>query len=198
MKICKDVNGNEKWKPIHRGSLTNKPDIDIINRFNAEIRGLYNHYKLAHNASVISKFAHVMKYSMLKTFGRKYRKTVRYIINKFSRNGEFRIPYTTKTGPKHCVFHNTGFKREKFPFKSEVETFQKKCMDAFRPLKLIDRLKAGACELCGKINTETHMHHVKKLKDLTGKSAWEKLMKKKRRKSLAVCFNCHELIHKSI
>ena len=43
MKICKDVNGSEKWKPIHRGFLTNKPDIEIINRFNAEIRGLYNY-----------------------------------------------------------------------------------------------------------------------------------------------------------
>ena len=184
MKICKDINGKEKWKPIHRGFLTNKPDIEIINRFNAEIRGLHNYYKLAHNATVIQKFAYIMEYSMYKTFARKYEKSVGYIINKYSKNGEFRIPYTTKTGPKYCVFHNTGFGRKAIPFKSVIDVFLKKCTDAFRPLKLIDRLKAGICELCGKINTEVHMHHVKKLKDLTGKSEWEKLMKKKRRKSL--------------
>ena len=194
MKICKGVNNGEKWKPIHRGFLTNKPDIEIINRFNAEVRGLYNYYKLAHNASVISKFAHIMKYSMYKTFARKYEKSVGYIITKFSRNGEFRIPYTTKSGPKYCVFHNTGFGRKEFPFKNEVDILQK-CMKEFRPLKLIRRLKTGICELCGKKNIEISMHHVKKLKDLTDRSTWEKLMKKKRRKSLAVCFDCHELIH---
>ena len=198
MKICKSDDGGEKWKPIYRGFLTNKSDIDIITRFNAEIRGLYNYYKLAHNATVIQKFAHIMEYSMYKTFGHKYGKRVRYIITKYSRNGEFRIPYITKAGPKHCVFHNTGFERKEFPFKSEVEVFQKKCLEVFRPLQLINRLKAGMCELCGKINTDICMHHVKKLKDMTGKSAWEELMKKKRRKSLAVCFNCHKLIHESI
>ena len=196
MKICKNANGSEKWKPIHRGFLTNKPDIDIITRFNAEIRGLYNYYKLAYNASVISKFSYIMEYSMYKTFARKYEKSVGYIITKFSKNGEFRIPYTTKSGQKYCVFHNTGFKRKEFPFKGEVDMLRK-YTETFRPPKLIKRLKAGICELCGKKNIEISMHHVKKLKDLTDQSAWEKLMKKKRRKSLAVCFDCHELIHKS-
>jgi len=112
MKICKNVNGSEKWISIHRGFLTNKPDIEIINRFNAEIRGLYNYYKLAHNATVIQKFAYIMEYSMYKTFARKYEKTVGSIINKYSKNGEFRIPYTTKAGPKYCIFHNTGFGRK--------------------------------------------------------------------------------------
>ena len=196
MKICKDVNGKEIWKPIYRGFLTNKPDIEIITRFNAEIRGLYNYYKLAHNASVIGKFAYIMEYSMYKTFARKYEKSVSYIITKFSSNGEFRVPYTTKTGQKHCIFHNTGFGRKEFPFKNEVDILQG-CLEPFRPLKLIKRLKAGICELCGKRNIEITMHHVKKLKDLTGQSTWEKIMKMKRRKSLATCFDCHELIHKS-
>ena len=196
MKICKDINGGEKWKPIHRGFLTNKPDIEIISRINAEIRGLYNYYKLAHNASVIQKFAYIMEYSMYNTLALKYKKSVGFIITKFSRNGEFRIPYTTKTGQKYCVFHNTGFGRKETPFKKEVD-MPKKGMEAFRPLKLIKRLKADICELCGTQNIEISMHHVKKLKDLTGKSEWEKLMKKKRRKSLAVCSDCHKLIHNS-
>ena len=183
MEICKNADGSEKWKPIHRGFLTNKSDIDIITRFNAEIRGLYNYYKLAYNATVIQKFAYIMEYSMYKTFARKYEKSVGYIITKFSKNGEFRIPYNTKAGPKYCVFYNAGFGRKEFPFKNEVDMLLK-CMEPFRPLKLIKRLKAGICELCGKKNIEISMHHVKKLKDLTGQSAWEIRMKKKRRKSL--------------
>jgi group II intron reverse transcriptase/maturase len=118
MTICKSVNGGEKWNPIHRGFLINKPDIEIIRKFNAEIRSLYNFYRLAHNASVIGKFAYIMEYSMYKTYGRKYEKSVRYIIDKYSKDGEFRIPYDTKTGVKYCVFHNTGFGRNEIPLKS--------------------------------------------------------------------------------
>ena len=79
-KIKLDENGKEKWKPIHRGKLVNHPDIEIITRFNAEIRGLYNYYRLANNVSVLNKFAYIMEYSMYKTFACKYRSTVKKIV----------------------------------------------------------------------------------------------------------------------
>lgn len=79
-KIKLDENGKEKWKTIHRGKLVNHPDIEIITRFNAEIRGLYNYYRLANNVSVLNKFAYIMEYSMYKTFACKYRSTVKKIV----------------------------------------------------------------------------------------------------------------------
>ena len=197
MRIDKGANGEEKWKPLHRGYLTNLPDIDIISRYNSEIRGLYNYYRLAHNASVIGKFAYIMEYSMYKTYGRKYEKSVRKIIRKYSFNGEFRIPYDTKAGEKYCVFYNDGFGRKEIPLKGEVNVLPR-YVDKFKMREQVKRLKAGLCELCGKENTDVYMHHVKKLKDLHGNTEWEMLMKKKRRKSLAVCFDCHDLIHESI
>jgi hypothetical protein len=39
------------------------------------------------------------------------------------------------------------------------------------------------------------MHHVRKLKDLKGKAAWEQLMISRRRKTMAVCEDCHRKIH---
>jgi len=197
MRIDKDVSGEEKWKPLHRGFLTNKPDIDIISKYNSEIRGLYNYYRLAYNASVIGKFAYIMEYSMYKTYGRKYEKSVSFIISKYSKDGEFRIPYDTKAGKKYSVFYNEGFGRKEIPLKGEIDVLPKYVQRAeFR--EQVRRLKAGVCELCGKENIEVHMHHVRKLKDLKGQSEWEELMKKKHRKSLAVCFDCHEIIHESI
>jgi len=118
-------------------------------------------------------------------------------MNKFSKNEEFSIPYETKTGTKHCVFHNTSFGRKEVPLKGDVDRLLK-YVNKYKPWEQIDRLQTGMCEFCGKINTDIYMHHVKKLKDLTGQSEWVKLMKKKRRKPLAVCFDCHELIHKNI
>ncbi len=48
-KITKDETGKEKWKPLHRGYLMNKPEVDIVSKYNSEIRGIYNFYRLAKN-----------------------------------------------------------------------------------------------------------------------------------------------------
>ena len=58
---------------------------------------------------------------------------------------------------------------------------------------LMERLKLQVCELCGATD-KLEMHHVRKLKDLKGKSDWEKRMIARRRKTLAVCSKCHAKI----
>jgi group II intron reverse transcriptase/maturase len=191
------VDGVEKWKPCHRGFLVNAPNIAIIQKYNSEIRGLYNYYRLAHNASVISKFAYIMEYSMYKTLAGKYKSSVKKIINKYTKDGEFRIPYETKGGEKYCVFYNEGFSRKEIPLKGEIDVLPR-FVDRYKIRGQIKRLKAGKCELCGKDNISVIMHHVRKLKDLKGDSEWENLMRTMRRKSLAVCSDCHDLIHESI
>ena len=59
---------------------------------------------------------------------------------------------------------------------------------------LIDRLKAGKCEICGATENLV-MHHVRKLGELKGKSTWEKLMVARNRKTIAICSKCHKQIH---
>ncbi|WP_431091408.1 hypothetical protein [Paenibacillus sp. 8b26] len=39
------------------------------------------------------------------------------------------------------------------------------------------------------------MHHVKKLKDLKGKKKWEYFMIARRRKTIALCRECHSALH---
>ncbi|MEE3405116.1 MAG: group II intron reverse transcriptase/maturase [Acutalibacteraceae bacterium] len=75
------------------------------------MRGLYNYYRLAHNVSVLNKFAFIMEFSMYKTFACKYRSTVSKIIDKYSINGVFSVPYDTKAGRKYCEFYHDRFKR---------------------------------------------------------------------------------------
>ncbi|KJR44782.1 Retron-type RNA-directed DNA polymerase [Desulfosporosinus sp. I2] len=70
-KIYHDENGIEKWKATHRGKLMNRPEVEIISKINAEIRGIYNYYRLADNATVLSNFAFIMIGSMYKTFAAK-------------------------------------------------------------------------------------------------------------------------------
>ena len=61
------------------------------------------------------------------------------------------------------------------------------------------RLKAHKCELCGIEGDDVsfEIHHVNKLKNLKGKTSWEKAMIAKKRKTLVVCHKCHMKIHHS-
>jgi hypothetical protein len=59
-------------------------------------------------------------------------------------------------------------------------------------LSLVNRLKAEKCEMCGATGKLT-MHHVRKLKDLKGKTPLEKRMIARKRKSIALCGNCLKL-----
>lgn len=45
------------------------------------------------------------------------------------------------------------------------------------------------------METQTSMHHVRKLKDLKGKKRWEKHMIARKRKTIAVCHEYHWKIH---
>lgn len=61
-------NGHEQWIPKHRSELINNDDLEILDSYNAEIRGFYNYYSIANNASELNTFHYIMQYSMYKTF----------------------------------------------------------------------------------------------------------------------------------
>lgn len=193
MYIKKCKNGQEMWKPTYRGKFINMPDAQIVSQFNAEIRGIYNYYRLAGNVSVLDKFYTIMKASLYKTFGCKYRTTYKHICKKYKRNGEFIVKYKTKNGMKETVFYHEGFRKNMKPAPEFVDV-----MPHYRKYtkknSLIHRLQAGQCELCGRKTDEVIMHHVRKLKELKGVTEWERKMIEIRRKSLAVCPECFKVI----
>ena len=107
-------NGHEQWIPKHRSELINNDDLEILDSYNAEIRGFYNYYSIANNASELNTFHYIMQYSMYKTFAGKYRTTVRRICRKYKRNGVFTVGYTVKNGKaKERRLYNEGFKKKK-------------------------------------------------------------------------------------
>lgn len=193
-KIVKQENGTEKWKATHRGWLMSKSDIDILNKYNNEIRGLYNYYCLASNVSRLNSFYSIMKYSLLKTFGGKYKCKTSKIRRKYCINGEFAVKYETKTGTKTSFLYNNGFKRKKGEVIENAETLPK-YRKYISKNTLAYRLKLGICEYCEAHTKDIYMYQVKKLKDLKEEKSWEKLMIDKRRKTLAVCNHCFEYIN---
>ena len=195
LKIVKDMDGKERWKALHRGSLMNMPDVEIISKFNSEIRGIYNFYRLAENATVLNDFYWIMSGSLLKTFAAKYKSTVKKMKKQYTRNGIFGVDYTNKAGLQRCEFYHDGFRKDDTALLGQVDILpQYKRYE--RPNTLAARLRAGVCESCGAKTDEIHMHHVKRLKDLSGKTEFELLMMKKRRKSLALCPECFKRTRK--
>lgn len=185
---------NNQWKPIHRIYLIHNDDLEIIRQYNAEIRGLYNYYRLASNVHVLQSFRQTMKYSMIKTYAKKYKSTVSKIINKFSTNGNFGIRYKTKEGQRIAYFIEQRMEKNT-RIKSEEVDIEPITVQFGGRTSLIERLLAEKCEWCGAENVPLEMHHVNKLKNLKGKKLWEQIMIAKNRKTIAMCVKCHHDLH---
>jgi len=186
--------GRNFWRPMPRNELMNKTDIEIVSQINSEIRGIYNFYRLAENVGVLHKFYYMMRYSLLKTYAGKYRTIVTKIKKKYMRGGVFRVPYSTKAGPKVCEFYHDGFRKQDTGFDNVQDTLPQFLRYDGRNT-LANRLRAGVCEMCGGRTEDIRMHHVRSLKKLTGKTESERLMMKMCRKSLALCPDCYANTH---
>ena len=191
-------NGKEIWKPKARYNLKDCDDLEILEFYNSKIQGFYNYYCIANNSSIIHHYKYIMEYSMYKTYGTKYRTSIAHIIRRFRVGKNFTIKYTNAKGiEKARTFYNKGFKRQEKPSSVNIDLVPD-YIKYYSRTSLTDRLKAGKCELCGKENTRIEIHHVHKLKDLKGKSFWEELMIARRRKTLALCIDCHRKLHNGV
>lgn len=185
-------NGKEIWKPRARKDLINKEPIEILSVYNAEIRGLYNYYCLAINASKLQKYYYIMEYSMYQTFAMKYRDNLRKTIHKHSINGVFGVSYATKTGEaKRATFIKGSFPKRSVSLEYNDQIPSYSAMKYNRKNGLIGRLLSGKCELCGQQADNARVHHVRKLKELTGMNEWERKMVQINRKTLVVCNTCY-------
>ena len=193
MKIRYGADHKEIWKPWYRPHLSHLDDLEILSMYNAEIRGFHNYFRFADNSTVLQKFRYIMEYSMYKTFANKYKSSVGKIKRKYCVGGIFTIKYKVKKGESKQTLYHESFAKQDILKAVSLPDVDKipNTFFVFNGSKLMDRLKAEKCELCGKEHVPLEMHHVKKLKNLKGKSDWEILMIAKKRKTLAVCQECH-------
>lgn len=196
MKIEVDVYGKEVWRAKSRYFLKDNDDLEIIEQYNSEIRGIRNYYSIANNSAILNSFGYIMCQSLFKTYATKYRCSMKQAMDKFRIGSEFGIKYKTKDGKERIrFFYHEGFARKKVDKTAKIDIIPSTVKYASKT-NLIDRLKANKCEFCGKTDCEIEIHHVRKLKDLKGKSYWEKFMIARKRKTLALCKECHEKLHR--
>ena len=198
-----------KGVPAHRNELIQDDDFTIINRYQAEYRGLVQYYWLAINVSWFHKLHWVMQASLLRTLARKHRTSLKAMSEKYRATTEtpygrlscLEIVVERANGKKPLVaqFGGIPLRRQEKAIITDLDPAYSQQRGHDRN-ELIKRLLAEKCELCGsKMNVE--VHHIRKLADLREKGQkekprWVKKMAQRRRKTLIVCAYCHENIHR--
>lgn len=182
-------------KALHRPILLTSSEVEIIETYNAEKRGLANYYALANDMKhKLHKLDYMGLGSLVKTLANKSKRKVSKIFEMLDKGKDYSFNVKVKgEWKRYQVFQ---LKHWKHP---------KQCDDTL-PLtahlyntgtELISRLNASECEYC-RTTDKVEVHHVRKLKDLMNKphlEHWEKVMIARHRKTLILCVKCHNLLH---
>ena len=190
-------------KPAHRTMMVNETDYSIVGRFGAEYRGFVQYYLLAGDVFRLHRLRWAMETSMLKTLANKHRSSVAKMA------ARHKAKIDTPHGPRTCFeakvarggknplvarFGGIPLKRQE----TAVLVDRRVTGPIYPHKELVRRLLAGRCELC-KQTDNIEVHHIRRLADLNGLGQlpphWAQVMAKRRRKSLVVCGDCHNLIH---
>jgi RNA-directed DNA polymerase len=191
--------GYGKWeitKAAHRSTLLNLSDMEIVSLYNAELRGIANYYALADDVKMkLSKLFYMAKVSLIKTLAYKHKVKARTIYSQLSKGNDLVLKYKcgekTKEMRVFKLMHLKKSPRTYGGIDEELNILQYKGVT-----ELLERLNVQQCEICGKQNGYFDVHHVRKLSDIKdGKQRWQKLMIARRRKTLVLCIECHQLLH---
>jgi Type II intron maturase/Reverse transcriptase (RNA-dependent DNA polymerase) len=186
----------EMLKPSHRISWVVADDEEILLAYNAEMQGLANYYALANRAKrELSRLLYMGQRSFFATLANKHDSTISQIAKKLRRGNDYTVTTHTKEGkPKRY----TLFKLKNWTppqAKHDADKMPSTMHLRHGRSSLEQRLKADICESCGKDRGYFEVHHVRKLKDLMGKTWWERVMITRKRKTMVLCVECHDLLH---
>jgi RNA-directed DNA polymerase len=185
-------------KATHRPILVNSSDVEIIETYNAELRGLANYYVLADDVKrKLGKLEYLSNYSLLRTLSNRHKTKKSTILKRLRKGKELIYRYKAKGEKKELkVFKlkHMNKKPKDWNFDKIPHTFG---LTATRS-ELVRRLNGRKCEYCGRSDLPREVHHVRKLKDLKKRphlKLWQKVMIARNRKTLIICKVCHDLLH---
>jgi len=172
-------------------------DEEILLGYNAEMRGIANYYALATGAKQgLNKLMYMAESSFLKTLANKHDTTASQIASKLRQGNDLIVTTYTKEGKskRYKLFKLRHWKSpqatddvDKMPLTGTYLRFNRSSLE--------QRLGASICESCEREGGYFEVHHVKKLKDVQGKQGWEQIMSARKRKTIVLCMECHDLLH---
>ena len=145
------VDRDGKFKPMHRNALVNNTDLEIVDNYNAQTRGICNYYSMTSNFGRLDYFVYLMEYSCLKTLARKHQRSIGQMIDKYRYGKTWAIPYETKSGKKYMpIVRFTDMRaKRKSRYLQDID----KIVNPHYGFNELDkRISAKKCELCGAEN----------------------------------------------
>ena len=189
----------QNWRGCSRGNLAYLSELELLLRYNAEIQGFLGYYALADNLkTVASNILWLTTASFLRTLADKHRSTLKQEAERLKQGpNHYVITYTQEDGTtqEYDLISST---RQLYHKKASFDTDLDRIPSEWRyrtKTELGQRLRAKECEWCGTGQGRIEVHHVRKLKNLTDKSAWERTLIARRRKTLILCKKCHVDLH---
>jgi len=189
-------------KPAHRVYLIDNSDFSIVTQYGQEYRGIVQYYLMADNVWWLDRLHWTMRVSLLKTLARKHKSSVLKMANQFRSTMEpvRGISVVIQRDDKPALlasFGTTPLKRKQYVVIDDNDP--KYHIINSNRTEIEQRLLADTCECCGS-NNKVEVHHVRRISDLNvrvGQPApnWKLKMVSMRRKTLAVCGECHDRIH---
>jgi len=186
-------------KPVHLPERLNDSPYGIVAGYQAEYSGVVQYYRLAYNLWSLGKLKYTAEVSLAKTLASKLRCSCREVYRRYGAklmtiDGDYKVLMVkVERGPKKkpLVAHFGGISLKRNPWAAIGETATTVWSGRS---EIQQRLLAQKCESCG-AEDGIEVHHIRRLADLKGGSAWEKVMAARRRKTLVVCQGCHQRIH---
>ena len=170
--------------------------MEIIRAYNAELRGLANYYCLAYDVKHrLSALHYLWQMSLFKTLACKHKTSVNAMVKKLRRGNTWGLPYRVKGKVRLQEIYSLKTLQKKPCRWQSVDKQATTALWTQSRTELLARLNADTCEYCGKTGGYFEVHHVRKLKDLTGKKPWEQTMIAMRRKTIVLCRECHVSLH---
>ena len=190
---AKQYGNYDLLKSAHRPLLLYSSDVEIVNTYNAELRGFANYYSLACDVKrKLARLVYLAHYSLFKTLANKHRTKAGKIASKLKKNGEFVLEYKVGNETRKVKVFKLKHLQSNPVKAARIDNLPNTAMFTFGRSDLLDRLNARICEYCGIDTGYFEVHHVRKLTDIKpGKTKLEKLMIARNRKTMVLCVECH-------
>ena len=187
----------DTFHPKHRSALIHLSEAEIVQTYNAEMRGLANYYALATNAKRdLNKLHGLWRGSLLKTLAAKRKSTVTKVA-KSLRRGDDSVLVVTKDSEDYIFpIYSLKFMREHPATFENIDLPPSTWQFTLSNTELIHRMAARKCEYCETEEGPFEVHHIRKLSDVSeGKKLWQITMARRKRKTLVMCVPCHKKLH---
>jgi len=184
------------YMPIHYPAWQNHEDWEIINRYNAMFRGIYNYYCFAANKYQMYRVFYILQYSCAKTLCCKHKiSSIKKLMKK--RGKLLRTERVVKGETKYSqIFKPENMKLTPDEFLISDEP---KAMDELFKMYFNRRSRSMLgmdCAICGD-NDRVQSHHLRHIRKMGDKvKGFSRVMASVNRKQIPVCHECHWHVHR--